>query len=122
MLLVAGVLMVLLGIGHSILGERFVVGWLLERDELPPMSGGRAIAAGTIRFAWHVTSMLAIAIGVALALFGFGASPEAIVGSIGGMLVLCAVLPAVYTRWRHPSWLIFALSGTLCLVWAFIGA
>ena len=122
MLLVAGVLMVLLGIGHSILGERYVVGWLLERDELPPMGGGRAIAAGTIRFAWHVTSLLAIAIGVALALFGFDASPQAIVGSLGGMLVLCALLPIVYTRWRHPSWVIFAVAGGLCLIWSFIGA
>jgi hypothetical protein len=86
------------------------------------MSGGRTIAAGTIRFAWHVTSVLAITIGVALALFGLGASPAAIVGSVGVMLVFCSVLPIVYTRGRHPSWVIFAVAGALCLIWSFVGA
>ncbi|UOE42900.1 hypothetical protein [Agromyces larvae] len=122
MLIAAGILMAVLGIAHSILGERHVIGFLLAQERLPPIAGGRSVAAGTIRFAWHVTSVLAIAIALALVLIGVDASLQTVVAGIGWTLIACALLPIVYTRGRHPSWAIFVVAGGLCAVSALTSA
>ena len=119
MLIAAGILVILLGLAHSFLGERYIVGWLLRQDRLPPVAGGRSFAGGTIRFAWHLTTVLMIAIGIALILFDLDASASAIVGTIGWCLIVSGVLPIVFTRGRHPSWLVLLFAGALCVVWAF---
>jgi len=121
LLVIAAVLLVALGVLHSILGERYIIRHLLGRDDLPSVLGGQTYTAGVIRFAWHITSLLAIGIAAVLALIAFGADWRGIAIAIGVTCLACAVLPVLYTRGRHLSWAVFGAAGVLCLVAAIIG-
>ena len=57
MLELAAVLIALLGLAHSVLGERYLLTRLFKRDNLPPLFGGTAFTIGTLRFAWHLTTL-----------------------------------------------------------------
>jgi hypothetical protein len=115
LLLVAAALLVALGLFHSILGERYIIRRLLRRDDLPELFGGQAFTAGTIRFAWHITTLLALGIAAVLVLTAVDAGQRATVAAIGITCLACAVLPVVFTRGRHLSWAVFLLVGCLCL-------
>lgn len=115
MLYIAAVLIGALGIAHSVLGERYIIRWLLRHD-LPKLFGGTDFAAGTIRFAWHITTVLALGLAVMLTLFALDAPTAAVVGCIGSTLIACGVLPVYFTRGRHLSWIVFFAAGILCLL------
>jgi hypothetical protein len=115
MLIAAALLIGALGIAHSILGERYIITWLLRHD-VPKLLGGPQFAAGTIRFAWHVTTILALGIAAALVLVALDSSESSVVAAVGWTLVACALLPIYFTRGRHLSWVVFLAAGTLCLL------
>ena len=115
MLVIASVLMLVLAIGHSLLGERFILVPLSRQHELPRVAGA-AFPLATLRFAWHVTSALALA----LALFAFDAGVEAAIAAIGWCLIAASLLPLVFSRARHPSWVVLAAAGALCVAWAML--
>lgn len=117
MLFVAAALLAVLGIAHSILGEVYILRPLQRQAELPRLRGAE-FPLSTIRFAWHVTSLFALGVAVALFQIATGMSIGAIVAAIGWTLLACSVLPLVYSRGRHPSWIIFIAAGVLCVLWA----
>lgn len=109
MLLVASFLLVLCGFVHSVLGERYILIRLFKRDNLPHLFGSDHFTKGTLRFAWHVTS---------LAWFGFAAllllMPESVwlLLTVSVVFALSGVLSAYFTKGRHLSWLVFlSISG-----------
>jgi len=57
MLLAAALLIFLTGCAHSYLGERYILIRLFKRDNLPKLLGGTELTAGTLRCAWHVTTV-----------------------------------------------------------------
>ncbi len=115
MLLTAAALLVGLGAFHSILGERYIIRRLLRRDDLPELFGGTLFTAGTIRFAWHITTLLAFGLAAVLVLVALGAGTETVVAATGWTSLACAMLPVVFTRGRHLSWVVFLAVGALCL-------
>ncbi|MEX1078335.1 MAG: hypothetical protein WED09_04430 [Homoserinimonas sp.] len=115
MLIVAGVLVGALGIAHSVLGERHIIGWLL-RHELPVIAGSTTFAARTIRFAWHVTSVLFLGLGVVLVLIAVQASEQLVLTALGSSLIASGLLPLWFTRGRHLSWIVLLAAGALCLL------
>lgn len=118
MLFVAALLTGGLGIAHSILGERYIIRWLLKHD-LPRLFGGTEFAAGTIRFAWHMTTVMALGFAVLLGLIAVDAPSTTLVVTIGCTLIACGVLPIYFTRGRHLSWLVLFVVGGLCLASVF---
>ncbi len=122
MLIVAAALLVALGLFHSVLGERYIIRRLLRRDDLPKLFGGTSFTAGTIRFAWHITTLFAFGLAAVLVLAELGAGVAAMVLAVGVTSLACAVLPIVFTRGRHLSWLVFLAVGALCLGWAIVEA
>lgn len=121
MLYVASALMAMLAVGHSIIGERRLIGPLARRDDLPPLFGTVALSAATLRFAWHVTSLLGLGFAAVLLVVALGGSLQAVVCTIGLTLIVSGVLPLVYTRGRHLAWVIFFAAGALCVLWACLG-
>lgn len=109
MLLVAVVLVVLLGIAHSYLGERFLLMRLFKRDNLPKLLGGDAFTKGTLRFAWHLTSVAWF--GLAAILLSVHMTGEIETGfalyTISAVSVVSALFAASFTRGRHLSWIVF---------------
>lgn len=115
---IAAALLFLLGLAHSVLGERYILIRLFRRDNLPRLFGGTAFTLRTLRFAWHVTTVAWWGMAVLLwqAASG-GLEREAVLTVLGWTMLLSAMLPLVITRGRHLSWIVFFLVGGLAL-WA----
>jgi len=117
MLYLAAFLIAALGLVHSVLGERFILIRLLRRDDLPKLFGGTEFTKGTLRFAWHLTTVLAFGFAALLFQLATYAPTAVLVRTIGWISILSGFLPLVYTRGRHLSWLVLFAAGGLCLFW-----
>ena len=53
----AALLGFLLGVAHSVLGERYILTRLFRRENLPTLFGGTEFTTRTLRFAWHLTTI-----------------------------------------------------------------
>ncbi len=115
MLLAAAALLIFLtGLAHSVLGERYILQRLFRRPDLPRLFGGTAFTVGTLRFAWHTTTVVWWGVGLLLAMAAAGpvGRPEAL-QVLAGTAALSALLPIVFTRGRHLSWLVFVAVAVL---------
>ncbi len=112
MLIIASLLLVLCGLVHSVLGERYILMRLFKRENLPELFGSDQFTKGTLRFAWHITS---------LAWFGFAALllllPDATFLLLTCSLVfaLSGLLAAYFTGGKHLSWMVFFMISGLTL-------
>lgn len=116
-LLIAAVLAVILGIGHSYLGERSILGRLFRRGNLPELFRDPEQTKRVIRLAWHVMSLFALglaAILVALALRP--AETRTIAAILSLTFALCGLASLILARGRHVSWVIFV--SIAALTWA----
>ena len=114
MLLIASLLIFITGCAHSYLGERYIIMRLLKRDGLPKLFGGTEFTAGTLRFAWHITTVAWWAFALLLALASQNAlSSTLVLQVIAGASVISAALPLFFTRGKHLSWLVFLLVAAL---------
>jgi hypothetical protein len=115
-LLAAAALTVLLGVAHSGLGERKLIGPLLAPGRrLPPLTGN--FMRGVLRFAWHITSVDWIGMGLVLGLLAFSplqTQGRLAVGVIGATFAVNGVITLVASRGRHFAWAIFFAIAALC--------
>lgn len=118
LLIIASILLVFCGVVHSILGEKYILIRLFKRDNLPHLLGNDQFTKGTLRFAWHVTS---------LAWFGFAALlvqlPESVplLLTVSIVFALSGAFSAYYTKGKHLSWLVFFVISGLTLASAVHG-
>ncbi len=115
-LMSAAVLAVLVGIAHSVLGERYILARLFRRDGLPKLFGGVEFTRRTLRFAWHVTTLAwwgYAALLVVMARGPLSLDTAAIV--IAATFLCTAGVTLVASRGRHLAWLVFAAIGGLVL-------
>ena len=122
LLMAAAILLFLLGVAHSYLGERFILIPLFRRGHLPAIFASEVLTARTLRFAWHLTSIAWW--GAAVILLLLAPSPPAqlqvLVGRVlaatflaSGLLALCV------SRGKHFSWVVF--SAVALLTWFGVG-
>ena len=97
-LYIAAALIALLAIAHSIIGELRLIGPIAARDDLPRLYGTTAFTGATLRFAWHVTSLLALGVAVVLVELAAGADVGLLAATIGWTLIACGMLPLIFTR------------------------
>lgn len=111
-------LTVMLGIAHSFLGEKYILIRLFRRDNLPKIFGSADFTIGTLRFAWHITTVAWI--GFAALLVHVGRADLTLAGTlriIGWTCIASGLLPIIFTRGRHLSWAVFFVIGGIAL-WA----
>ena len=116
MLLVAGLLSALIGIAHSVLGERLLLGPLFERGDLPKLLGSAAFARRTLRFTWHLTTVLLLGIGVMvmiLSLAPLDSQSACILRVLAISFAVCSLLSLIGARARHFSWWVFLIISVL---------
>lgn len=114
MLLIAAVLIFLTGCAHSYLGERNILIRLFKHGTMPSLFGGTQFTEGTLRFAWHITTIAWWAIAVLLVLAHRGSiSTTSVLHVIAGAAIASAVLPIIFTRGKHLSWVVFLLVAAL---------
>jgi hypothetical protein len=119
MLHAAALLLAILAVAHSWLGERYLLMRLFRRSEdLPKLLGGTAFTKNTLRFVWHLTTVMALGIALLLLHIAGAASAGQMAALIGALLIVAGVLPLAFTRARHLSWVVLFGAGALCLAWA----
>ncbi len=118
MLLIATFLLLIIGVIHSFLGEKYLLIRLFRRDNLPKLLGSDWFTKRVLRFAWHLTTLAWW--GFAAILFVF-ANPS--VDIHREVLIIIAVVFALsglvsfsFTRGKHLSWLLFFTIAVICFV------
>lgn len=106
--LAAGLLTMLIGIIHSIVGEVKLISPIQHLEKLPPLQGSVLQTKRTLRFAWHVTSVLGMGIGAVLVFYATEPSlppPERFVLIIIDItLSLSFIVSLIGSRGKHPAW------------------
>lgn len=117
MLQLAALLILLLGLAHSILGERYILVRLLRRSDLPKIFGSSEFTIQTLRFAWHITTVAWFGLGaLLLAAIDGQLDSQSAIQIIGYTAIASGVLPLVFTRGKHLSWLVLFAIGGLALM------
>ncbi|RUL70475.1 hypothetical protein [Dyella choica] len=108
MLVTAAFLLLLTGIAHSYLGERYILIRLFKRDNLPKLFGGTEFTTGTLRFAWHLLTVVWWGI-AALILQASVQSlhTKAVLQVFSAVALISGLFPLFFTRGRHLSWVVF---------------
>lgn len=123
-ILFAGVLMCLIGIIHSFLGERLIF-QLVRKDEIVPTQAPEPLRERHLRIlwaTWHLPSVFGFCLGILLIYLGLDiALLKATIGRfvvvlIGATMLISAALVAYATNARHPGWVGMGLVAILCLV------
>jgi hypothetical protein len=119
LVLVAAVLLIVTAFVHSVLGERRLIGLLIARRDGILASD---LARFILRFAWHLTSVTWLVLG--LILIQFVRNPTTArfwaVAATGVAFTGIGVFDAVATRGRHVGWPLLAgigIAALLSLLW-----
>ncbi len=119
-LLIASILLFIVAIGHSVLGEMLILNHLKKVTGLPYIFKSDAFAKNTIRFVWHVTSAIGLALaGILFCLCGLEfLNPVEIlmVKIIAASMFVSFLLSLIIARGKHLSWIAFLAIGVLCLM------
>jgi len=114
LLYVAAALVLLIGLAHSMLGERYVLTRLFRRGRLPRLFGGEDFTRNTLRFAWHLTSIAWLGLGAILVLIARDALTADSAGLVIGVVFLVHFAVAlVASRGWHFSWVVFLAIGLI---------
>ena len=121
MLQLAAALTFFLGVAHSVLGERYILVRLFRRDNLPKLFGGTEFTTRTLRFAWHITTILWWGFAVLLWQLASGpVSTSFILNVIGFTSIAAGLLPLIITRGKHLSWIVLFIIGAIATATAAI--
>jgi len=115
MLVVAAMLLLFLGLAHSLLGEKFILIRLFRRNDIPNLFGSDHFTKATLRFAWHLTT---------IAWFGFSAiliflaqdTPRLkpnLLYCTAVTFFISGVLSCGFSKGKHLSWIVFWLISAL---------
>ena len=88
-----------LAIAHSALGERYILMRLFRRP-LPPLFGGDAFTRRTLRFAWHLTSVLWAGTAATILLV----TDPTVLRIVAVTMLACAGVTLVGSNGKHPAW------------------
>lgn len=118
-LITAAGLALLLGVAHSVLGERYILRRLFRRPDLPKLFGSDWFTRRTLRFAWHLTSLAFWGLGAILVLAAVGDAEtfrRGAVLAVATTFLASAIVAAGATRGRHLSWVVFLAIAILALL------
>jgi len=114
--LAAASVLVILGLLHSLLGERLVIGPLVAHEALPKLLGSRGFMGRVLRFTWHVTTIALWGIAGLLFFWSLRGGESFLEAAIVAVtLLLSAAISAVVARGKHFSWWVLLLVAVL--VW-----
>ena len=105
---------------HSWAGERYIVRRLLRRDNLPKLFGADTFTKRTIRYAWHLLTVVGAGLAAILAYAAARPTPAPVLHVVAATLALGAIWGLAATRARHLSWILLAATAALT-EWAALG-
>ena len=95
-------LIVLLGLVHSVLGERYILTRLFRRD-LPKLFGSDDFTKRTLRFAWHLTTVVWWGVAVVLIVLATD-DVQAAFDVLAATALVSAIVALVGSRGRPLAW------------------
>lgn len=108
LLTAAAVLCLVLALGHSYLGERYILIRLFRRADLPHLFGSDVFTKRTLRFAWHITSVAWLGFGALLLAQATGdGSARTVLRILAWTFAAHAVVTLVGSCARHFAWVLF---------------
>lgn len=113
---IGSILLLIIGVAHSYLGECYILIRLFRREDLPTLFGSDEFTKNTLRFAWHLTTVAWW--GFAAILFHLAQSGESVslVGNIIGVTFLIHFVIALQgSKGKHLSWIVFLVIGLTAL-------
>ena len=115
-LYIAALLIIAVGVGHSYLGERYLLVRLFRRDNLPKLFGSVEYTVRTMRLAWHITSLAWLGLAGVLLALAHPPLNAAMVGLVIGLTFLAHSAVAFgFSRGRHYSWIVFLAIGAISI-------
>ena len=108
----AAALAIILGLVHSLLGEKYILVRLFRRAEIPKLFGSAEFTTRTLRYAWHLTTVAWFGFAAILVLMAHPPLTLEAVGTVVGITFMIHFLVALIgTRGRHLSWILFLVIG-----------
>jgi len=105
----AALLLTILGVAHSVLGERLALGRLFRLPDLPKLAGSTLYMQRILRVAWHVTSVAWLGLaGIVILLAQPAVDVRAIRIAVGVTALASFAVVLVGTRGKHRvAWAMF---------------
>jgi len=119
-LFLSALALLVLGVGHSYLGERFVLAPILRLPNLPKLSGSTRFMQQILRLAWHVTSVAWFGLAGIVVMLAYPPLDSRAVAVAVGITSLASLLSVfVFTRGKHViAWVLFLLTSAVTLCYA----
>ena len=108
----AAALSILIGIAHSVLGEKLLLGPLFRHGDLPRLLGSTTFARNVLRFTWHLTTVLAIGIGVVIWHLASEPLDPSVVWILRALSITfgaSTLVSLIGARGKHFSWWVFLI-------------
>lgn len=106
------ILLIIVGVAHSYLGERYILIRLFRREDLPKIFGSDEFTKNTLRFAWHLSTVAWWGFAAILLHFAQFGAGDGLVGNIIGVTFLIHFMVALFgSRGKHLSWIVFLAIG-----------
>ena len=124
-ILTAGILCILLGVIHSILGEYLIFRHKRKDKEIIPSKGGNDLREKHLRIiwaTWHLASILGICIGLVLIMLTKNSSLldaqvlHDVIRLIAYSMLIASLLVMFSTKGKHPGWIVLLIIGILLIL------
>ncbi len=113
MLMAAALLVIFIGLVHSVLGEKYIL-IRLFRKPLPKLFGNDEFTKKTLRFAWHVTTIAWFGFAAILVQLSWNnASETNVLLAIAATFGITGLIALIASKGKHLSWLVF---GTIAIL------
>ena len=115
--LIAAILLVLVGLFHTVLGGKHLIAPILKQAQMPSILGSREMSRVTLRAGWHLLTVMWFALASVLILETMQVSDYRTLARwvLGGTFVFCGVMAVILSRGKHLSWAFFFPIGGIFL-------
>ena len=111
MLIAAAVLLIIMSVFHTVIGERTILQPIKQADSLPPIWDSRLYTFRTLQATWHLVS--ALWLGLAVYFLALSIAPDQAVQislvTFGVLFGGLAIVPLVWDSGKHKSYIPFGL-------------
>jgi hypothetical protein len=116
-LLTSGILTIVLCVAHSVIGEMSIINPIQKIEVLPAVRGSIRMTKRTLRFAWHVTSVLGLGVATILIYYSrftiLDPDQAFVVKVLSLTFFLSFIVSLIGSRAKHPAWIVFLISSLL---------
>jgi hypothetical protein len=116
LLYIAAVLLVLVGLFHTVLGGRKLIAPIVRMDGLPKILGSVEMSRITLRAGWHLLTLFWF--GLAAVFVGVATEPSALpplfYGVFAAVFAISGFGAIILSRGNHLSWAFFLPLSAIC--------